>query len=231
MLKMEKSVRSLLSLKNVWDVLVAAGADDYWNSFLETILDDMRRLGDGSAYFKTCMRKLRRASAVLEQPAPALPVADPVQKAKTNPAVRQKLMESIPQSYMPHPTAPIRAGSLIAAYMSANRCKDLGLVGFEKYEPIIGKILQVLGPDAYECMWLESQSVRGVATVDGLPDGYNGKWQPWTLPNGEQGPPAVVCMDDIYAANFKFTPGNDRMCNALKSKLKEMLEIFKGNGN
>lgn len=223
---MEKSVQNMFRLKNVREVLENAGAEKYWEEFRATVLSDTEALGNGSRYFQTCIRKLTRASAVLPRP-PSLPVADRVVEAhQSKPSVRQKINQFFPTSYMPHPSAPIKEGSLLAVYLTEERRNELNLVGFHAFEPLIAKATRVLSPNSYECIWLESQRVNE-NVPDGLVDGYNGRWRPWVLEDGEPAAPAVLKFDDIYAANFKLVPGSDRICFPLKSALKKALEVFK----
>lgn len=217
---------NMFRLKNVRDVLVNAGADKYWEEFMGTVLTDTEALGDGSRYFHTCMRKLIRASASLPKP-PSLPVPDRVVEAnRSKPSVRQIINHGFPTSYMPHPSAPIKEGSLVAVYITEERCQELHLDGFHSFEPLIAKTIRVVPPNSYECVWLESQPGNEVVP-DGLVDGYKGRWQLWLDDDGEPAPSVVLNFSDIYAANFKLVPGTNRIPVPLKHVLKEALEVFK----
>lgn len=128
---------------------------------------------------------------------------------------------------MPHPFAPVKAGSLAAVYLPDVRCDSLGLGGFKDYEPLIARVVKVLGNDTFECQWLVSQPFRGDHEVDGLADGYSGRWCPWKPFEDEDAPLTVLSADDFYATNFKLTP-KSKLSPNLQDVLKKSLDIFKG---
>lgn len=173
------------------------------------------------------MRKLLLASA--KRPVPPLPaelVATDTDVPKL-PFVRQKINEGIPNSYMPHPFAPVRAGSLVAVYLSEDRCNELDLAGFHQFEPLLARVSKVLANGAFESNFLESQSVNGKTRANGLEVGYNGRWDTWQPFEDEDPPVVVLTANDIYASNFKLT-SRSKLSSLLQDELKRSLDIFKG---
>lgn len=52
MKKMKDRVSSMFRLHTVRRVLENAGADKYWSEFMDTVLSDMKQLGDGSKFYR-----------------------------------------------------------------------------------------------------------------------------------------------------------------------------------
>lgn len=50
--KMRERVAGMFRLHTVRRVLENAGADKYWAEFMDTVLSDMEKLGDGSQFFR-----------------------------------------------------------------------------------------------------------------------------------------------------------------------------------
>lgn len=140
--------------------------------------------------------------------------------------MQQQVSESFPTSYMPN-ESPIRPESLLAVYLPITRCDELHLNGFQDYEPLLAKVVRVLDDGHYECLFLESQPVRGQAHTDGLAEGYKGRWDIWRLDDGTAAPSVILQEDDIYCKNFKLLPKSDTLCNALKLRLHKSLRRFK----
>lgn len=130
---------------------------------------------------------------------------------------------------MPHPFAPVKVDSLVAVYLTVDRCNELDLDGFAEFEPLIAKVVKVLD-NGFECHFLESQSAQGNSQRNGLVDGYNGRWHTWQ-PFEDQDPPVVaLTAHDIYASNFKLT-SRSRLCLSLQDELKRSLAIFRSAAN
>lgn len=176
--------------------------------------------------FSSSMRKLKRASTCVPPPPPPVPVDRPVPAKSRREFVQQQVQESFPTSYMPN-DAPVRVDSLLAVHLSLRRCEELGLKGFQKYEPLLAKVVRVVNDGHYECLFLESQPVRGQPHVDGLSEGYRGRWDLWRLDDGTVPSPVLLKEDDIYCSNFKLIPKSDILCNSLKLRLHKSLKAFK----
>lgn len=221
--------RRVLTTDTVRWVVEKYGAGDYWRGFVDTFDEDRKKIGDGSEYYRTMMRKLSRAATKSAIPT----VEQVVEKGPPKKAyVRQQLVQAIASSYMPNPFAPICVGSLVAVYLTDARCAALDLKGFAKFQPLIARVEQVLDADSFECIWLESQPARQKdgSVPNGMIDGYAGKWSVWYQEDedGErQIPKSVLTSDDIYAKHFKFMPDSQVMCGPLQATLKKMLETFK----
>lgn len=171
------------------------------------------------------MKKLLLATGKRPVP-PPLP-AELVDNAPPKLAfVRQKINENIPGSYLPHPFAPVKTGSFVAVHLSEDRCNQMGLDGFNLFEPLIAKVTNVLGNDSFECEWWESQPFRGEDQADGLEDGYNGRWRAWRTRDDVERASSVLSKSDIYASNFKLTP-KSRLSPNLQESLRKSLAIFK----
>lgn len=216
------AVGNLLKRKTVSTVLAERGVLGYWSAFIDDFFGDRSTYLDGSAYFRSVLRKLRRAATKTPQPPPGQP--GPAEKPYD--PVRQRIKEEIPSSYMPS-SVPSQEGSLLAVYLTGDRVNELDLHGFKNFEPLIARVNRVLDSETFECSWLEAQPVKGHEMANGMTDGYNGRWQEWTLENGTI-PLSVLKADDIYAANFKLMPATQKMCTSLKKILKRALSIFKG---
>lgn len=125
------AVKSMLKRNTVRQVLEERGALAYWTQFVDNFFGDRYVYGDGSAYFRSVLRKLRRASTKTSKP----PV-EPAVAVKPFEPVRQRIRDTIPSSYMPS-SVPPQARSLVAVYLSENRVRELGLDGFRHFEPLI----------------------------------------------------------------------------------------------
>lgn len=217
------AVGNLLKKDTVRKVLEERGVLDYWRDFPENFFGDRSVYGDGSTFFRSAVRKLRRAATRTPKPPPAPAGAGVV---KPYDPVRQKIKNEIPSSYMPSSTPP-QVKSLVAVYMTESRWNELGLNGFDHFEPLIARVRRVIDSETFECQWLASQPVHGEAMENGLTDGYNGRWEPWEEEDGTV-PLTILHSADIYAANFKLFPDSQKMCGSLKKILKRALNIFKG---
>lgn len=220
----ETATANLLKRDTVRKVLEARGVLGYWQNFCGNFYGNRNQYGDGSAYFRSCMRKLLKAATkTAELPAVNAHV-DVVPDFKP---VRLKICDAVPDSYMPS-KAPPQAKSLVAVYFTDDRREELNLSGeFMDFEPLIARVQRVVDNETFECTWLESQPISGEIVPDGLPDGYNGRWQDWSPAEDEQIETTVIKLSDIYAANFKLYPGSRKMCGPLKTILKAGLRIFK----
>lgn len=222
MLDAQSATDILLKRETVRQVLEARGVLEYWQRFPDNFYGDRGLYGDGSAYFRSCMRKLLKAATKTAE----LPAAvNNTDVPEFNP-VRLKICDAIPSSYMPSHTPP-RVNSLVAVHLTDDRRAELNLSDeFMNFEPLIARVARVVDDETFECSWLESQPVRGEVVPDGLPEGYNGRWQDWLPPDDEE-PMTVLNLSDIYAANFKLYPGSRKMCGPLKTILRAALSIFK----
>lgn len=227
-----KQAAKVLKVETVRCVIEKYGADEYWRKFPNEFLEDRRSIGDGSAYYRTLMRKLAKAATKSVVPTVAAPQEQgPLKKS----CVRQKMAQYIPSSYLPDPFAPPVKDSLVAVLLTEARCMEMGLRGFAKYEPLIARVIRVVDSETFECIWLQSQptKMKDGEVPNGLTDGYTGKWSVWLQPDdeGEEAPPkSIVKSDDIYASNFKLSPDTQAMCSALQTVLKKLLVEFKSIG-
>lgn len=223
----QSATENLLKRETVRNVLAARGALEYWSTFSDNFFGARHLFGDGSAFFRSCIRKLLKGATktaelqVLNEAVEIEPEFQPV---------RLKICDAIPSSYMPSKTPP-QVKSLVAVYLTSDRRDELGLSdSFSSFEPLIARVVRVIDDESFECSWLESQPVKGEVLLDGLPDGYNGRWQEWFPPHEDDPSTTVIRMSDIYAANFKLFPGSHKMCGPLKATLKAALSAVKALG-
>lgn len=222
MLDAQSAAENLLKRETVRKVLEARGALGYWERFSDNFFGDRFRYGDGSAYFRSCIRKLKKAATKT----PELPPAEHFVVPDFTP-VRLKICDAIPHSYMPSHTPP-QVNSLVAVYLTDGRRAELNLSDeFMDFEPLIARVQRVVDDETFECSWMESQPVKGEVLPDGLPQGYNGRWQDWSPPDEHEPLTTVIKLSDMYAANFKLYPGSRKMCGPLKTILKAGLSVFK----
>lgn len=209
----------MLKKTTVVRVLQQAGAEQYWKDFHKNLLLDRVTLGDGARFYQAGFRKLLRA-ATRTPPAVSGEVA---RKEQPLPFIRQKVCAGLQSSFMPKDEIPIKPGSLVAVYLDDARCQELSLMAFRHYEPLIGKVCNVVDSTTFVCSWLEAQAPRGVPCIDGLTDGYASRWCPWRLPSGELGPTTMLSIADTYASNFLLMPTTDQMCMPLRAAIKQAL--------
>lgn len=217
--KILKATVGMLKKTTIVRVLQQAGAEEYWQDFHKNLLQDREALGDGARFYRAGFRKLHRAAT---KTPPVVSGAGVVRKEEPLPFIRQKICAGLQSSFMPKDGIPIKAGSLVAVYLDDARCKELSLWEFRHYEPLIGKVRTVVDSTTFECAWLEAQAPRGQPCVDGLTDGYAGRWTPWRLPSGELAPTTVLSIADTYASNFQLMP-TDQLCMPLRAAIKQAL--------
>lgn len=229
LMEAKKAVDHMFRKPNVVAVLQQyVGAEDYWRNLPDTFFGNRPLYGNGSEYFRSTMRTLLK-SATTTPPLPVEILNEIGLKPRDHEAfVRQKISEAIPSSYMPCPQSEIKVGSLVAVNLSHRRCEELGLHGFDNFEPVLARVSAVLDPETFECRWLVSLPARGEGRnwENGMCDGYKGKWSDWILTDGEPADPSVLRKNDIYAWNFKFMPGSNKLCGPAAAVLKTCREIF-----
>lgn len=219
------AVKNLLKRPALRRVLDTFGVTEYWQNFVTGFYGERSYFGNGSALFRSMMRKLIAGATQADVPAVA---AEPSNYLEPDAYIRQKICEAYPTSFMPNYFKRPSVGSLVAVYLPKQRLLELELVGFRDYEPLIAVVRKVIEPDSFEINWMESQSTKGPPVDGGLLIGYNGRWTEWASEDGSPAPTLTIKMHDIYANDFKLFESK-KMSGPLKRVLKHLLAYAKGD--
>lgn len=221
------AVANLLKRPALRRVLDAYGVTKYWEDFVTHFYAERSVFGDGSALFRSMMRKLIAGATQATLPAVAAETSTTIEP---DAYIRQKICEAYPTSFMPNYFKRPSEGSLVAVYLTKQRLSELELVGFRDFEPLIAVVRRVIDSDTFEVSWMEAQPIKGPALDDGLQIGYNGRWTVWGADHVTAAPTHTIKMHDIYANDFKLFDSK-KMSGPLKRVLKKLLAHAKGDNS